>query len=95
MKMCILIYMINLKAVNSDNLSGLICEIKNSVCKGKYLKNTMPQEIEKLLDENEVPEWYIESMKKIRYLFPKAHIIASLKKDIEEFLILEKNRKLY
>ena len=84
-----------LKGVNSDNLSGLICEIKNSVCKGKYLKNTMPQEIEKLLDENEVPEWYIESMKKIRYLFPKAHIIASLKKDIEEFLILEKNRKLY
>lgn len=72
----------------------LTCEY-NSVCKGKYLKNTMPQEIEKLLDENEVPEWYIESMKKIRYLFPKAHIIASLKKDIEEFLILEKNRKLY
>lgn len=58
------------------------------------MKNTMPQEIEKLLDENEVPEWYIESMKNTIFV-SKSTYNSFVKKDIEEFLILEKNRKLY
>ena len=42
----------------------------------------MPAEIEKLLLECEVPEWYVESMKKILYLFPKTYLIVILKREI-------------
>ena len=69
-----------------ENPSGLVFEIKESVRKGKYSNNRMPIEIECLLLDCEVPEWYVESMKKIRYLFPKTHLITLLKRDICEFI---------
>ncbi len=46
--------------------------IMENVRKGKGLK----PEQEKLMEENSVPDWYIESCKRIKYMFPKAHAVA-------------------
>lgn len=71
-----------------ENPSGQVYDIKESVRKGKYSNNRMPAEIEKLLLECDVPEWYIESMKKILYLFPKTHLIVLLKRDICKYIVM-------
>ncbi len=46
--------------------------VSESVRKGRGLK----PEQEKAMKEHNVPEWYIESCRKISYLFPKAHAAA-------------------
>ncbi len=43
-----------------------------SVRKGKGLS----EEQEALMREHDVPDWYIDSCKKIEYMFPKAHAVA-------------------
>jgi len=73
-----------------ENPSGVSFEIKEAVCKGKYTHGRMPKDIERLLLECDVPGWYVESMKKILYLFSKAHLIALLKRELCRFIKLGK-----
>ena len=46
--------------------------IMERVRKGK----SITEEQEALMMENSVPDWYIESCKRIKYMFPKAHAVA-------------------
>lgn len=47
-------------------------DIMEKVRKGKGLS----EEHEKLMREHQVEDWYIDSCKKIKYMFPKAHAVA-------------------
>ena len=51
-------------------------KIMESVRKGKVKKGGFEPGWREAMEEHEVPEWYIESLAKIGYLFPKAHAVA-------------------
>jgi len=51
---------------------GKAFKIMEDVRKGKGVR---PDDVA-LMKENNVPDWYIESCQKIKYMFPKAHAVA-------------------
>ncbi len=51
-------------------------KIMESVRKGKVKKGGFEPGWEEAMREHDVPEWYIDSLAKIGYLFPKAHAVA-------------------
>ena len=56
---------------------ALAFKTMEAVRKGKVKKSgEFPGDAEQQMRERGVPEWYIESCRKIAYLFPKAHAVA-------------------
>lgn len=56
---------------------GIAFNIMESVRKGKIRKNREEKwdEYKEIMKNHNVPEWYIKSCEKIKYLFPRAHAV--------------------
>ena len=51
-------------------------KIMEAVRKGKVAKGGFAPGWEEAMREHDVPDWYIDSCRKIKYMFPKAHAVA-------------------
>lgn len=67
----IMVYLIEKGLPNKDAFDIMEC-----VRKGKSPSVFPEKKYEELMREHDVPSWYIESCKKIKYMFPKAHAAA-------------------
>ncbi len=56
---------------------GTAFKIMEFVRKGQPSKNPVQwEEYSKLMKQHQVPDWYIESCRRIKYMFPKGHAVA-------------------
>ncbi len=62
--------------INKGLEPGMAFKIMEFVRKGRAAKEGMPEDFEAAMREHDVPDWYIASCKKIKYMFPKAHAAA-------------------
>ncbi|MCR5591129.1 MAG: PolC-type DNA polymerase III [Lachnospiraceae bacterium] len=69
----IMTYLINMGIESSDAFSIMEAVRKGKVAKGDC--KSWPEWKQEMLD-HQVPEWYVESCEKIKYMFPKAHAAA-------------------
>ena len=67
----IMVYLIEKGLPNKDAFDIMEC-----VRKGKSPSVFPEKKYEELMRKHDVPTWYIESCKKIKYMFPKAHAAA-------------------
>ncbi len=67
----IMVYLIEKGLPNKDAFDIMEC-----VRKGKSPAVFPEKKYEELMKKHDVPTWYIESCKKIKYMFPKAHAAA-------------------
>ena len=69
----IMIYLMKMGLPPNDSF-----KIMESVRKGKVAKGKEPkwEQYKEEMKEHDVPEWYIKSCEKIKYMFPKAHAAA-------------------
>ncbi len=67
----IMTYLIDKQLPNKDAFDIMEC-----VRKGKSPKVFPEKNYEQLMKDHNVPQWYIDSCKKIKYMFPKAHAVA-------------------
>lgn len=50
--------------------------IMEATRKGKVAKNGFTEDMQRALDDAHIADWFVESCKKIKYMFPKAHAVA-------------------
>lgn len=67
----IMVYLIEKGLPNKDAFDIMEC-----VRKGKATSVFPQKDYETLMKKHNVPQWYIDSCKKIKYMFPKAHAAA-------------------
>ena len=67
----IMVYLIEKGLPNKDAFDIMEC-----VRKGKSPAVFPEKKYEELMKKHNVPQWYIDSCKKIKYMFPKAHAVA-------------------
>ena len=64
----IMVYLMH-KGLPSDQAFSIMEKVRKK-------NKTLSEDDEKLMKSNGVPEWYLDSCKKIKYMFPKAHAAA-------------------
>ena len=62
--------------------NGLALEVMENARMGLYQSRGISSELESMLFELGLPEWYPEYLKNVMYLFPKGHCVALLMLDM-------------
>ena len=75
------------KGINENGLALLVMDLAT---KGKFYWKRVPEEIFSLLSSLALPNWYLDYLSTVMYLFPKGHCVALLIKEMLEIWLREK-----